>query len=56
MPKWMSVWRTSCPCLSVWEEANRRAFIVRMHDGAGEARVRLSDSGRAKPARGLQRL
>ena len=32
----MDAWRTSCPRLPVWEEANERGFIVRHHrDGFG---------------------
>jgi hypothetical protein len=27
----MDVWRTSCPRLPVWEEANDRGFVVRHH-------------------------
>jgi len=27
----MDVWRTSCPRLPVWEEANARGYIVREH-------------------------
>jgi hypothetical protein len=32
----MEAWRTSCPSLPVWEEANDRGYIVRTHSpGAG---------------------
>jgi len=27
----MDAWRTSCPRLPVWEEANERGFITRHH-------------------------
>jgi hypothetical protein len=37
----MSAWRTSCPRLPVWEDANERGFIER--DGAW---VRVSAAGR----------
>jgi hypothetical protein len=42
----MSVWRTSCPHLPVWEEANERGFLERQRaTGSGEL-VKLSPSGR----------
>lgn len=31
----MSAWRTSCPRLPVWEEANARGFIERQSDSSG---------------------
>ncbi len=35
-PEVIDAWRTSCPRLPVWEEANERGFIDRRHrDGAG---------------------
>jgi hypothetical protein len=43
----MDAWRTSCPKLPIWEEANERGFVVRERaDGRG-AIVRLTGSGRA---------
>lgn len=42
----LDAWRTSCPKLPVWEEANERGFI-RMDYVPGEGRwVRLSQNGR----------
>jgi hypothetical protein len=42
----MEAWRTSCPRLTVWEEAVDRGFVVRRHiDGAG-AIVEATHSGR----------
>jgi D-3-phosphoglycerate dehydrogenase / 2-oxoglutarate reductase len=48
----MDAWRTSCPRLPVWEEANDRGYILRRRvagrgtvvslSPAGEARLRLS--------------
>jgi hypothetical protein len=33
----MEAWRTSCPRLTVWEDANERGFIERRRDvGRGE--------------------
>jgi len=43
----IDVWRTSCPRLPIWEEANARGFIERSHEPGAEARVRLSSTGRA---------
>jgi hypothetical protein len=34
----MEVWRTSCPRLPVWEDANDRGFLVRTQ-GPGSARL-----------------
>jgi D-3-phosphoglycerate dehydrogenase len=38
----MDAWRTSCPRLPVWEEANDRGLVV-----TAEAAVRITSSGRA---------
>jgi len=41
----MEAWRTSCPRLPVWEEANDRGFLARRHEpGRGEL-VSVSASG-----------
>jgi hypothetical protein len=42
----MDAWRTSCPKLPVWEEANDRGLIEREEAG-GRSVVRISSSGRA---------
>jgi D-3-phosphoglycerate dehydrogenase / 2-oxoglutarate reductase len=42
----MDAWRTSCPRLPVWEEANDRGLIVREHVN-GRAIVRITSSGLA---------
>jgi len=43
----MEAWRTSCPRLTIWEDAIDLGFVVRMHrDGAG-AMVDVTPSGRA---------
>ena len=42
----LEAWRTSCPRLPVWEEANARGFISRaLRDGG--AIVGLTEKGRA---------
>ena len=53
----MEAWRTSCPRLPVWEEANARGFVERQHRAGSEARVQVSAAGRAflqsrRPAQG----
>ena len=43
----LEAWRTSCPRLPVWEEANSRGFLTHEHrEGAGTF-VSVSPSGRA---------
>src|SRR5262249_30492319 len=41
----MEAWRTSCPRLPVWEEANDRGFIERQHPQGSEAVVSVSALG-----------
>lgn len=41
----MDAWRTSCPKLPVWEEANDRGLVEREEAG-GRSVVRVSSSGR----------
>ena len=41
----MEAWRTSCPRLTVWEDATDRGFVVRQA-GPGRAVVLLTDAGR----------
>ena len=47
----MDAWRTSCPRLPVWEEANTRGLVTRGRDGDGAAVVRVTDAGREFVAR-----
>ena len=42
----LEAWRTSCPRLPVWEEANARGFIEHRHDSGSAATVSLSAAGR----------
>jgi hypothetical protein len=44
----LEAWRTSCPRLPVWEEANARGFIDRLHEPGKAAVVALSPTGRAQ--------
>ena len=41
----MEAWRTSCPKLPVWEEANDRGLVVRENVN-GRCVVRITSSGR----------
>lgn len=41
----MDAWRTSCPRLPVWEEANLRGFVARRRDADGTERVLLTQAG-----------
>jgi hypothetical protein len=43
----IEAWRTSCPRLPVWEEANARGFIERRHEPGCEALVSVSAAGLA---------
>jgi D-3-phosphoglycerate dehydrogenase / 2-oxoglutarate reductase len=46
-PEVMDAWRTSCPRLPVWEDANDRGFIRRHYEeGVGEV-VSVTILGRA---------
>jgi len=41
----MEAWRTSCPRLPVWEEANSRGFIERHREPGRGATVSVSAAG-----------
>jgi hypothetical protein len=42
----MEAWRTSCPRLTVWEDANDRGFVERRSDKERGAVVSLTALGR----------
>ena len=42
----IEAWRTSCPRLPVWEDANARGFITREHRVGVGAFVSVSPAGR----------
>jgi hypothetical protein len=42
----MDAWRTSCPRLTVWEDAIERGFIARRHLAGAEMLVELAPLGR----------
>ena len=41
----IDAWRTSCPRLPVWEEANSRGFVAHTHVDGLPARVLVSEAG-----------
>jgi len=41
----IDVWRTSCPRLPVWEEANARGYIVREHIAGIGTFISVSPNG-----------
>ncbi len=43
----MEAWRTSCPRLPVWEDANARGFVERRHAPGSAANVAMSAAGNA---------
>lgn len=42
----MEAWRTSCPHLPVWEEANERGFLERQHPADREPLISVTALGR----------
>src|SRR5205085_8305297 len=42
----LEAWRTSCPRLPVWEDANERGFIAREHRVGAGSFVSVTDAGR----------
>lgn len=42
----MDAWRTSCPRLTVWEDALDAGLITRSHTQGGPLRVSLTPAGR----------
>jgi D-3-phosphoglycerate dehydrogenase len=51
----MEAWRTSCPKLPVWEEANDRGLVMR-EDRAGRCIIKITPSGRALLEAGRREL
>ena len=46
----MEAWRTSCPRLTVWEDATDLGYVARRRDGAGEPVVCLTPLGEGRLA------
>lgn len=51
----MDAWRTSCPRLPVWEEANERGFVTQRLDADRGALVCVTGLGREIVAEGRGR-
>jgi hypothetical protein len=47
----IEAWRTSCPRLTVWEEANERGLIAMLWETDGALLVRATEAGREALAR-----
>jgi len=43
----LDAWRTSCPRLTVWEDANDRGFVVCRHEVGRGRLISVSVAGRA---------
>jgi D-3-phosphoglycerate dehydrogenase / 2-oxoglutarate reductase len=43
----LDAWRTSCPRLPVWEEANQRGFVTRLHHPGEGVLISVSAAGSA---------
>ncbi len=43
----MEAWRTSCPRLTIWEDAIDAGLIMRVHDAGQPQRIALTNRGRA---------
>jgi D-3-phosphoglycerate dehydrogenase len=43
----LDAWRTSCPRLPVWEEANDRGFVARVNEPGRGQFVSVSEAGTA---------
>ncbi len=41
----LDAWRTSCPRLPIWEEANDRGFLTRHHEPGKAASIAVSPLG-----------
>lgn len=52
----IEAWRTSCPRLPVWEEANRRGLLDHLHAPGQPAQVAVSASGRMQLAARRERI
>jgi hypothetical protein len=43
----MDAWRTSCPRLTIWEDANDRGYVARRPSNGGPAFVEVTPLGRS---------
>jgi hypothetical protein len=49
----MDAWKTSCPRLPIWEEANAHGLVSCMRDRSGVEQVCLTAAGRARLAQSV---
>jgi hypothetical protein len=42
----MEAWRTSCPRLTIWEDAQDQDLVLRFRNGTGATLVTATESGR----------
>ncbi len=42
----MAAWQTSCPRLTIWEDAVDRGFVARESDGTNGSVISVTDKGR----------
>ena len=42
----LAAWRTSCPRLPVWEEANTRGYVDESREAGGDSVITISAEGR----------
>ena len=47
----LDAWKTSCPRLTVWEEASESGFVVRLHVPRQGVFIGVTPAGRGLPAR-----
>lgn len=47
----MDAWRTSCPRLTIWEDALDAGFVARRRSPGGAPMIEVTDRGRAFLAR-----
>jgi len=45
-PEVLAAWRTSCPRLPVWEEANARGYVDESRAAGGDSVISISAEGR----------
>lgn len=41
----MDAWRTSCPRLTIWEDANDHGLLTKTDGGSGELMVHVTEAG-----------
>ncbi|MGI9426868.1 MAG: hypothetical protein ACR2PA_27065, partial [Hyphomicrobiaceae bacterium] len=52
----MDAWRTSCPRLTVWEDAVDRGFVTRVFDSVSGPQVLVTEAGHTFAAQRVTRV